>query len=611
MQKSPSKTRFRNFRKPAFTRRQKGSRRGLLERLTSQAQEQTSNSKSRLFIVWGVLMVAGLGLAINLYNLQIVLGPKLTQKARNQQMVNLRPFMPRRPVVDRGNNVLAIDRPVYTLYAHPKLFNKSNEEMAQQLAPILAKEPTELVKTFQGKKSGIILDPAVPEELGDRINSFRLNGLELIQKYSRFYPSDDLLADVVGYVNVDRRGQAGVEYSQEKLLERPVQTVRLSRAGNGALMPEHAPEGFLHFDDLRLQLTIDSRLQRAARTALKQQMEKFGAKRGAVIVMDALDGSLLALVSQPTYNPNKYSTSDISLFKNWTVADLYEPGSTFKPLNVAIALENHVIKPDDTFNDPGFIRVADRTIKNAMNNGYGRISIAQILQYSSNIGMVQIIQRLQPSVYYNWLERLGLGQTVDTDLPFEVSGSLKSQEKFISSPIEPATTSFGQGFSMTPIQLVQMHGALANGGKLVTPHVVRGLIDSKGQMHYFPNRSTPRQIFSPETAHTVVKMMESVVTDGSGKASQIPGYRIAGKTGTAQKASPTGGYIKGARITSFVGILPVESPRYVVLALVDEPKGESAYGSTVAAPIVKAVMEALIPIEKIPPSQPVSQGSGE
>ncbi len=612
MQKSPSKIKFRKFQNPPFARRQKGSKQGLLERLDSNIPDQISNksnNKSRLFIVWGVLMTAGLGLGVNLYNLQIVRGLKLTQKARNQQMVNLRPFMPRRPVVDRNTNLLAIDRPVYTLYAHPKLFDKSNEEMAERLSSILAKDTTELVKTFQSKKSGIILAPALPEEMIDRVISLRLNGLEWIQKYSRFYPPDDLVADVVGYVNVDRRGQAGVEYSQEKLLERPVQTVRLSRSGNGDLRPDYAPEGFLHFDDLRLQLTIDSRLQRIARLALKQQMEKFDAKRGAVIVMDALDGSLLALVSQPTYNPNEYSKANISLFKNWTVADLYEPGSTFKPLNVAIALENGVIKADDVFNDSGSIRVANYTIQNAMKNGYGRINIAQILQYSSNIGMVQIIQRLKPSIYYNWLERLGLGQKVDTDLPFEVGGRLKSQEEFISSPIEPATTSFGQGFSMTPLQLVQMHGALANGGKLVTPHVVRGLIDTKGQMHDSPTRTIPRQIFSAATAQKVVEMMETVVTEGSGKAAQIPGYRIAGKTGTAQKASPNGGYIKGARMTSFVAILPVESPRYVVFALVDEPKGESAYGSTVAAPIVKSVIEALIPLEEIPPSKATEQQS--
>jgi cell division protein FtsI (penicillin-binding protein 3) len=603
MQKSSNRRKFRNLRDLEFKRQRKFSRPGIPGNSTDKTQDQSAKIKSRLWIVWGLLIAAGLGLVFNLYRLQIIQGSKLTQRARNQQMVNLRPFMPRRPVVDRNNNMLAIDRPVYTLYTHPKLFDKSNEEMAQQLAPILNKDATELLKTFQSKKSGILLANGISENIADRLISLRLNGLEFIQKYSRFYPQGDLVADVVGYVNLDRRGQAGVEYSQEKLLERSVQTVRLSRAGNGALMPDHAPEGFLHFDDLQLQLTIDSRLQRAARAALKQQIEKFQAKRGAVIVMDAADGSLLALVAQPTYNANEYSKADISLFKNWTVADLYEPGSTFKPLNIAIALENGVIKPDDVFSDNGTLKVADRVIKNAEKNGYRRINIAEILQTSSNIGMVQIIQRLRPPVYYNWLERLGLGQKVDTDLPFEVGGQLKSQEEFMASPIEPATTSFGQGFSLTPLQLVQMHGALANGGKLVTPHVVRGLIDSKGQNHYSPNLPAPRQIFSPATTQKVVEMMETVISEGTGKAAQIEGYRIGGKTGTAQKASPKGGYIPGARITSFVAILPVESPRYVVLAVVDEPKGENAYGSTVAAPIVKTVMETLIPLEQLAPSK--------
>ena len=604
MQKSPSRTKLRNLQNLKFTRRRKFYKQAVPENGFPQAQ--ATNPKSRLLIVWGILVAAGLGLAFNLYRLQIIDGAKLTQRARNQQMVNVRPFIPRRPVVDRNNNMLAIDRPVYTLYAHPKLFDKSKEEIAEKIAPILNKDARQLVKTFESRSSGILIANGIGENIADRLISFRLNGLEFIQKYSRFYPQDDLVANVVGYVNLDRQGQAGVEYSQETLLERSRQTVRLSRAGNGAIMPTYAPEGFLHSDDLKLQLTIDNRLQRAARTALKEQIDKFQAKRGAVIVMDATDGSLLALVSHPTYNANQYSKADISLFRNWPVADLYEPGSTFKPLIVAIALENGVIKPEDVFNDPGTIKVADRIIKNAEINSFRRINIAEILQTSSNVGMVQIIQRLKPRTYYNWLEKLGLGQKMDTDLPFAVSGSLKRQEKFLSSNLEPATTSFGQGFSLTPLQLVQMHGALANGGKLITPHVVQGLIDNQGKIHYSPNLPAPRQIFSPTTTQKVMDMMETVVSQGSGKASQIKGYGIAGKTGTAQKASPRGGYIPGARITSFVGIVPAEAPRYVVLAIVDEPKGANAYGGTVTAPIVKSVMEVLIPMQKIPPSQQVT-----
>ena len=610
MEKFPGKTRPKPFNKTEITKRQSQKTKSVQESsiFFDKNQENITTNKSRLFIVWGVLLMAGLGLGINLYNLQIVRGPNLTERARNQQMVNLRPFLPRRQVIDRTNNVLAIDRPVYTVYAHPKQFKTSSRDVAAKLATILSKDAEELNEKFENKKSGILLASALSEELADQIFRLKLDGLELIQKYSRYYPQQDLLSNVVGYVDLDRRGQAGLEISQEKYLERSVQSVRLSRAGNGSLMPDHAPEGFMRFDDVRLQLTLDSSLQRAARTALKRQMDRFGSKRGAVVVMDATDGSLLALVSLPTYNPNEYSKANVSLFRNWAAADLYEPGSTFKPLNIAVALETGAIKADEVFNDPGFINVGDRTIKNAENKRFGRINVAQVLQNSSNIGMVRIIQRMRPSSYYGWLERMGIGQKSDTDLPFEVASQLRSQEDFIAAPIEAATASFGQGFSVTPLQLVQMIGALANGGKLVTPHVVKGLMDTKGQIHYTPNLATPRQIFSPTTTHKVVEMMETVVTRGTGKAAEIPGYRIAGKTGTSQKAARNGGYIPGARITSFVGILPVEAPRYVVLAIVDEPKGENAYGSKVAAPIAKKVMEALISIEKLPPARLNLQG---
>lgn len=561
----------------------------------------------RLLLVWGVLMAASLGLAVNLFKLQVVRAPELVGKARQQQMVYLRPFIPRRPVVDRNHNVLAMERPVYTLYAHPKLFNLSKEAIATELAPILNRSPADLVKQFNTRTSGIKIALSLSEEIADQIALLRLNGLEVLQQYSRLYPQHNLVADVVGYVDADRRGQAGVEYSQEKLLERSVKTIRLRQTGNGALMSTNVPRGFVHADDLRLQLTLDTRLQRAAQYSLQQQLQKFNAKRGSVIVMDARDGSILTMVSEPSYDPNKYYKSDVGLFKNWILSDLYEPGSTFKPLNVAIALEAGAIAPNSVFNDAGTIKVGGWTIKNAEKGHEGVLSVAQILQYSSNIGMVQMIQRIKPADYYSWLQKLGLGQAVRIDLPFEAKSQIKSQKQFISSPIEPATASFGQGFSLTPIQLVQLHAALANGGKLVTPHVVRGLVDAKGQLHWQPTLPAPRQVFSPKTTQTVLEMMETVVTQGTGKTAQIASYRIAGKTGTAQKAGPRGGYYSGAKITSFVGILPVESPQYVVLAVVDEPTKGIIFGSTVAAPVVKSVMEALITIEQMPPSQPESK----
>lgn len=569
----------------------------------------------RLILVWGILIVSGLALAGNLYHLQIVHAPQLKQIARRQQTVNSQPpSISRRSVVDRNDNLLAFDRVIYTLYAHPRYFvseedkkadpNKlevKKQEVAANLSVILNRPAAELLDLFNRRASGTLLAANVSEEIADKIRNLNVSGLDLLHKHLRLYPQESLAADVVGYVDLDSHSQAGVEYSQRKLLELSPSAAKTS----------DRTQGFVQQDRLKLQLTLDTRLQRAARLALRAQMEKFNAQRGGVIVMDAQDGSILTLVSEPSYNPNQYYDADVQAFKNWLLADLYEPGSTFKPINVAIALEERAIQPNDVFPDPDVIKVSGWSIRNAEKENNTSLSVTGILQHSSNVGMVQVMQRLKPATYYTWLQKLGLGKSVGIDLPFEARGQLKNQKQFVSSPIEPATTSFGQGFSLTPIQLVQLHGALANGGKLVTPHVVRGLVDDQAQVQSQPKLPKPQTIFSPQTTQTVMKMMETVVTQGSGKASQIAGYRIAGKTGTAQKASPTGGYSSGAKITSFVGMMPVEAPRYVVLAVVDEPKKGIAFGSTVAAPIVKSVMESIISLERMAPSQPIPKPTPE
>jgi cell division protein FtsI (penicillin-binding protein 3) len=584
--------------------------------LPRPSAERLKRSKFRLWVVWAVLMLGSLGLAVNLFYLQVTQSAKLQKQAQQQQTLRTKPFVPRRPIIDRSGNVLAIDRQVYTLYAHPKLFKHTEAEIAAKLAPLLPIQAsagntaeTELLQKFNQAESGIIITDWLPQEVADRVVAMQIkdspvDGLELVQQQQRFYPQQELAADILGYVDGERKGQAGIEYSQQNLLERSMPSIPFTRSIDGNWVPDGLSAGFVQFDDLKLQLTIDSRLQRAARIALKEKMEKHGAKRGTVIVMDARNGELLSLVAEPSYDPNKYFNFGLERYKNWAVTDVYEPGSTFKPINVAIALESGTIKRDSVFNDEGRLFMDKWTINNSdyqKAGARGPSTVTEILKYSSNVGMVHIMRTMKSSLYYQALEKIGLGQPTGTDLPFEVASQLKKREQFINSRVEVATTSFGQGFSITPIQLVQLNGALANGGKLVTPHVVRGLFDREGQAYWQLPRSLPKQVFSPETTKQVLEMMETVVDGGTGKAAQIDGYRIAGKTGTAQKASAVGGYSKKAIITSFVGIIPVESPRYVVLAVIDEPEGGS--GGVVAAPIVESVMEALISIEKIPPSK--------
>ena len=595
-----------SFKRDRRSSNRQGAWRQKMSRIPAKPESYAKQqwSEARLWLIWWFLIIAGIGLGVQLYRLQVLQGTELFKKAQRQQTTLLRPFIPRRPVIDRSNNVLAVDRRVYTLYVHPKLFKTSSAEIAQTLSGILNRPVRELENLFSKRETGIRLTPALNEEVAEKIKALQADGLELTEEYSRFYPQKDLAGDVVGYVNLDRSGQAGVEYSQQKWLERSLKSVKLNKRRDGMLMSDRVPAGFLHVDDLRLQLTIDTRLQRASRQRLKEQLQKFGAKRGSAIVMDAKNGEILTMVSYPSYDPNTYYQASFNLFKNWALSDLYEPGSTFKPINVAIALDSGVIQPDSVFNDPDVITVGGWPIKNAEKESRYSLSIAGILQYSSNVGMVQIMQRMKPVEYYKWLEKLKLNKPLGIDLPFETAGQIKDRNQFISYPIEPATTAFGQGFSLTPIKLVQLHAALANGGKLVTPHVVRGLVDAKGKSHWEATLPPPQQLFTPKTTRQVVKMMETVVTEGTGKAAQIPGYRVAGKTGTAQKASPTGGCYSKAKITSFVSIFPVEAPRYVALVVVDEPKG-IAFGSTTAAPVVKSIIESLIAIERLPPSQPV------
>lgn len=560
-------------------------------------------SRQRFYIVGGILLSGILGLLVNLYHLQIVQAADWKEKAQNQQQMSKSVFVPRRSIIDRNGNFLAFDRPGYILDAHPKYFKKSPQEIAEKLARLLGKNAAEIRQKFAQGDIGITIAFGIDENLADRIAALNIDGLDLILKSKRIYPYQKNTAEIVGFVDFDHKGQAGLEQSQQDILEKPEKKIVFNRSSIGTLIPDRIP-GLIHQDDLRLQLTIDHRLQRAARIALLQQMKQFKAKRGTVLVMDARDGSLLSLVSEPTYDPNRYfEVKDTSVFKNWALTDLYEPGSTFKPINVAIALEAEAIKADSKFNDEGQIFVDGWPIQNydfSYSGGHGPMSVTDIIKYSSNVGMVHIVEQMKSETYYNWLERLGLGQNTGIDLPAETPGQIKSRQEFIRSRIEAATTAFGQGFSLTPLQMAQLHASLANGGKIVTPHLIRGLFDNTGQLYWQPEISPPRQVFSRQTTQAVLSMMEKVVSEGTGKPAQIPGYRIAGKTGTAQKASDGGGYSDHKKITSFVGILPVNAPRYVVLAVVDEPQGGA--GATVAAPVVKSVMESLIGLEKIPPS---------
>ncbi len=552
----------------------------------------------RLLMIGVLLLVAIITLAVRLYFLQIIDAPTLANQAARQQTIELRPFVPRRPIVDAQGNILALDRPAYTLYAHPKLFTEEPRQVADRLALILQEPAAKLLAKLSQAESGLKIAQGLTEEQGQQIRKLNNNGLELSPNYARIYPQQDLAAAVLGYVNEEHQGQAGLEFSQQKLIQGRSRPILTRQTGRGQVLPDLVDLGELNFDDRRLMLTLDSRIQRAARTALAKAMGQFKAKRGAVVVMDAQDGSLLSLVVEPTFNPNQYYKSAIDRFKNWAVSDPYEPGSTFKPLVVAIALEAQTIQPETIINDSGRINIGEDTIFNSDRSGRGDMTLTDVLAFSSNVGMVKIAQTMPPKTYYEWLKKIGLGSTSGIDLPFETPSTIRSEAEFIKTRIEPATTAFGQGLALTPIQLTRAIASLANGGKLVTPHVIKGLANERNQLEWTATYPEPVQVFRPETARRVLTMMEKTVEYGTGKPAQIPGYRVAGKTGTAQKASSSGGYSQFALVASFVGVIPADQPRYVVLGVVDEPKG-NVYGGTAAAPMVREVMEAVLSVKQL------------
>jgi len=567
----------------------------------------------RLLVVYLLLCSGLIGLAGRLAWLQVVDSRNLLQRARAIQTHSEAPIGKRRTIVDRNGQLVALDEERFKLWAHPRFFNfpgddpqalRTSGEVATKLAPILAEPRQQLLTLLGNRRSGVKLASELDPETAKRVRALGISGLDLEAYPRRLYPQGNLFANVVGFLNLERVPQAGLEQSRDRDLKRQETTLRMLRGADGTPLPEGLTAGALYGDDLRLQLTLDARLQQVALQALDRQVKQWHAKRGVALVMDVNNGEMLALASTPTYDPNAFWKFNPGLFREWSVQDLYEPGSTFKPINLAIALQEKAIDPYGKVNDSGQLTIGGWPIFNHDRRANGVIDFPTVLQVSSNVGMVQAMTHVKREQFYRWLKALGIDTPPDTDLPGAVAGELKKRGDFVGQPIESAVAAFGQGFSLTPLKLLQLHAMLANGGRLVSPHITRGL--RSGEALASAPGGAGQQLLDPAVTQTVMRWMETVVDKGSGKGCRIPGYRIGGKTGTAQKAE-RGLYIPGARITSFVAHLPIEAPRYVVLVVVDEPQGGNAYGSTVAVPVAKQLIEALLVLEKIPPSRPISK----
>ncbi len=536
-----------------------------------------------------------------LVKLQVFNASDLQRKARLIQSSQTNSLKKRRSIVDRNNRVIAYDKPLYKLWAHPKYFNfpgdsinrvRSIEEVIEKLSPILGIDDEILLRKFKNKMSGIKLLDKIAEEKAEEIKNLQISGIDLFKYSQRYYPQGELYSNLVGFVNDENVASAGLELHLDNQIKVFNKSNLIKRGGDGTPLPDNSAPGDFISDYKSLGLTIDSRLQKASYNALSKQVSKWKAKKGFAIVMDVNDGRILSLVTVPSYDPNKFWQYDSELFRGWYSQDLFEPGSTFKPINLALALEEKVIQKDGVVEDIGKINVGGWTLSNWDKKGNGYIDYPKVLQVSSNVGMVKIMQNLDPTIYWEWLKNLGINKNLETDLFESTAGQLKRKDLFVNQSIEPAVTSFGKGFSISPLKLVQLHASLANGGFEVTPHVTSTFKERF-------NKNPKKQFFSREVTKTVLEWMESVVDKGSGSGVKIEGYRIAGKTGTSQKA--LNGSYTSKKVCSFVATLPVNDPKYAVLVVVDEPSKSYSYGSTVAVPVAKEIIETLIVIEKIPP----------
>ncbi|MDP6833658.1 MAG: penicillin-binding protein 2 [Prochlorococcaceae cyanobacterium ETNP1_MAG_9] len=551
-----------------------------------------------------------LGLVSRMAWLQVIQTTKLEAQARAFQIQRIQPLGARRSIIDRNGRLVALDEQRFHLWAHPNNFRFPGDDsqllrkpvdVALKLSALVPQTTKELVDLIGDRSSGVRLARGLEPEVASEIKKLGISGLELEPYLQRVYPQGELFANVVGFLNDDRVPLAGLEQSLNEKLSRkkgPVHLLRL--AGDDTPLPDDLIPGVFFRDDAQLQLTLDSRLQELSAKALETAIRDWSARRGVAIVMDVTNGELLALASAPTYDPNRFWKYSPALYKEWSVQDLFEPGSTFKPINLALALQEGVITPEGTVDDTGIINVGGWGLRNYDLGSNGVLNFAEVLQASSNIAMVKVMQKLNPSSYWDWLHRLGVNEIPKTDLPGAVAGYLKPKKQFVDKPIEPAVASYGHGLSLTPLKLAQLHALIANGGYLVSPHITRGIKGSEPLQSASPNSGSP--LLRPEVTRVVRGWMESVVDTGSVYGfKKIDGYRIGGKTGTADKLV-NGVFGVGLKVCSFVANLPADDPRYVVLVVVDEPRGGGAYGSTVAAPVAKKIIEGLLVLEKIPPS---------
>jgi cell division protein FtsI (penicillin-binding protein 3) len=490
-------------------------------------------------------------------------------------------------IVDRNGEQLAMSTPVDSIWATPrKVFE--DVERFPELADAMGLTVKELHETLRDRmnREFIYLKRHANPALVKKVQELGIRGVSTQREYKRYYPAAEVASHIIGFTNIDDQGQEGLELAYDDWLsgktgKKRVLKDRLNRIVENIESIESSEPG------KELKLSIDRRIQYLAYRELAAAVKYHRAKGGSLVMLDVRTGEVMAMVGQPSYNPNNRKKLKSHFYRNRAVTDVFEPGSTMKPFSVVAGLEAGTYQPHTPINtSPGFLKVGDHTVRDMRN--YGDIDVTKVITKSSNVGASKIVLSLEPEKYWDVLSRLGFGQQTGSAFPGESSGLLNPYNTW--SDVEMATMSFGYGLSVTPLQLAHAYSVLANGGVLLPVSFlkVEGSVSGK-------------RVLEEKVTRQVRKMLETVVsTEGTGKRAAIRGYRVIGKTGTVHK-SVRGGYSEDRYLSLFAGIAPASQPRFAMVVLIDEPGGGDHYGGVVAAPVFSRVMEGAFRILNIPP----------
>lgn len=561
--------------------------------------------RSRCSWVYGFLCAGAAILALRLAFLQVWEGQALAEKARDQRTRAIDLATVRGEIVDREGQELAVSVNSWSVYAQPSEFETPVPEIAQKLSGVLAMPVPELEQKLKGRHWRWISRQLDDRVIADSIRALKIPGIGVLREKKRVYPKDSLAAHLIGFVGIDNQGLAGIEHDFEDVLRGGADKLLIQVDARGRELlreTQGSPLDSMLTDGARIVLTLDERIQHVAERELALSVEKLKAKRGAVLIMDPSNGDLLAFATHPTYDPNRYKDADWQTIKNWAAKDTYEPGSTMKMFTIAAALDLDRIRLGERFACGPTITIGRHTISDHdAPAGIRSLSVEDILETSSNVGTIQIAQRMAPPEHRRALVNFGFGRATDSGIKGEGRGKLP---KLPWKQITHASLSFGYSLSVTPLQILTAASSFANGGAYHAPRIIQKIVSPEGKvLKEFPP-APPKQAVTPETARKMLAMMAEVVEQGTGTAARIPGYNVAGKTGTANKANPAGGGYSGDVMSSFIGFVPAEQPRIVVLTLMDSPQ-TAHYASQTAAPLFKAVAADTLRVLEVVPRAPL------